>query len=385
VTNRLWLVPVFGALLATLVTWLPMLARPGWVIPPYEARAGIDIWTHQALWFTLFTVVALIVGQRDTFLGLAVYLLGLGILLWGGTMDITHRLIFMIGTLALWAVRHIPASRCQLVVRLVALSGVFQALYVLQQRLGYDVLWAPGRSLPHAQTVGTLGTVDAATAYVAITAPLMPWWLLPLAIPAVGVGHSIGACTALAAGLIVRYHRRWSWTAGLLALAAGWAYWALHFNGMRLPETAVARIAVWRLAITDWWVTYPVVGILANIHPQIPYWWANPVTGNGPWWPRVAYLQHALHVLPTNENFQQAHNEWLQWGYEYGAAGLACLGGWLGAQRRMFRAEYGVGAALVAGAIASGSFFIFQVVGPALLMLVLVGLATRFDTPQEAP
>jgi len=97
----------------------------------------------------------------------------------------------------------------------------------------------------------------------------------------------------------------------------------------------------------------------------------------------MALLQKALNVLPTNESFAQAHNDWLQWGYEYGLLGLSILGGWLWSQRRMFRAEYGVGAALIAGAVAACGFFIFQVVGVALLMVALVGLATRFETPQE--
>ena len=101
------------------------------------------------------------------------------------------------------------------------------------------------------------------------------------------------------------------------------------------------------------------------------------------WSPRIPQLQHLLNVMPNNENFVQAHNEWLQWGYEYGAVGCALLGGWLWTHRRMFAAELGVGAALAAGAVAAGSFFVFQVVGPALLLVTLVGLATRFDTLQE--
>jgi len=391
VSSRLWLIPLVGAVLATLVTWLPMIAYPGWVVPPYAPREGIDLWAQQALWFTLFTVVAMLVGQRDTFLGLAVFMMGAGYFLWGGTLTTPHRLMFMGGALGLWAMRQIPRSHTRFAVNLLAVSGAFQALYIVGQRYHFDPLWGQwvgGMLMPNLRALGTLGTEDAAAANVAITAPLMPWWLLPLPFMAVVVGqpegHSLTAIGALLVGLAVRYYRTW-WLLWIevwsVLLAALWGF--QYVQHWQVPSTALARLAVWALALRDWWATFPIYGFLPNIHPQIFYATANPVTGNGPWWPRVALLQKYANVLPTNESFQQAHNDWLQWGYEYGLLGVGILGGWLWTHRRMVTAEHGVGAALIAGAVAAGGFFIFQVVGLALLMIALVGIATRVETPQE--
>lgn len=392
-TSRLWIPPVVGAVLATLVTWLSMIAYPGWVIPPYELTRSIDIWASQAFWFTVFTVAALFLGSTDTFLGLGLFLLGAGILLWGGVMDITHRLVVLAGALILWAMRHIPLPRRQLVVRILAASGLFQALYVCQQAfLNYDFFYGPvfgGTLIDHVRPTGTLGTVDAAAAYIAITAPLMPWWCLPIPVAAVVIGdswgHSLGAIAALTTGLLVRYHRNWTLTAGLVtAIGAAALYGFARVQQGHIPSTVLARLEVAGLAIRDWWSPYPLIGYLPNVYEKAPYWPANPVTGNGPWWPRIALLQKHLGVSLTQESFREGHNEWLQWGYEYGLAGLACLGGWLVRHRRMFKAEYGVGAALIAGAVNAGSFFIFQIFGTALLMLVLIGIATPFARSQEA-
>lgn len=384
-TPRLWLVPLGGALLAPLLTWLPELARrfPSLGLPPYEGGQGIDLWHMQAFWGVLALLVSLLVGVQDRWLGLAVAMVGGGIFLWGGTVDNTHRMGFIFGALVLWALRRIPVSRRALVLTLLAASGLFQAVYVIQQALGADVLFCPsvigcGGWLPTGPSarpllVGTIGTVDAATAYVAITAPLMPRWGVPIAVLAVLAGHSLGAILALAVGLLLRYHRTWWGTGlGIGALLLGLYWYAAVKQQWHVPSTVSARIAVWKLALWDWWATDRV----------FTYQTANPLFGAGQWSPRIPVLQQKYDVLPTKEFFAQAHNEFLEWAYTYGVVGVTLCGAWLWTHRRMFLAGGGVGAALVALAVASGSFFTFQVVSVALLALVLIGLATP-DSSQE--
>lgn len=377
-TNRLWLIPLGGFLMAPLVTWLPMLALrfPGSAkqageitslgLPLYEPAKGIDIWHQQAFWFVVFALVALLVGQRDRWLGCAVFTLGCGMLLWAGTFDVTHRIVFLGGALALWAMRQMPPEWSPMARAVIAASGVFQTAYVLQQYLGYDLLWGPlvgGQLKPQLQALGTLGTVDAASAYIAVTAPLMPWWALPVAIGVVLKSHSIGAIVALLVGLLVRYHRNWKLTAAIVA-AILWV-WYRYYMPPHVPSTVSGRLAIWKLGVADWWAT-------------------NPLFGPAPWAQRIPMVQMQQNVRPNGEIWLEAHNEYLQWLYETGLVGVSILGLWLWEHRTMFR-DAAVGASLCALAVVSGSFFTFHVVSVALLGLILVAMATShpLDTPQE--
>jgi hypothetical protein len=378
------MIPVGGAVLAPLVTWFTILAyRAPWLgLPPYSDSAqGIDIWHMQTFWFIAFGIVAALVGERDAWLGCAVFTVGATTFLWGGTIDITHRIVFLGGALLLWAMRHIPAEKKPLAVSLIAAAGVFQTSYLLLQFLGYDVFWG-GRGLvggtgaAHHQLglYGTLGTVDSATAYVAIVAPLIPWWALPFSIALVLQGHSIGAIAALCAGLLVRYHKNWYLTGVLVgAILAGFAYYYVHIQQWNIPSTVSARIAVWRLALWDLWAGDKLLAWQST----------HLITGNGEWLPRVGLLQKKYNVLPTREVFAQAHNEYIQWLYNYGLLGASLLAGWLWHHRTMFRDPM-VGACLVALAVASATFFTFQVVSVALLGLVLIGLATPHASQEMA-
>ena len=369
--RRLGLIPIGGALLAPLVTWFPMVAyRYGLGLPRYDAARGIDIWHLQIFWLAIFCLVAVVVGQRDIWLGAAVIVMGLGIALYGGTFDITHRIIFLAGTLALWAMRHIPLEWHPAVRSCLAASGIFQAVYMLQQWMGYDVLWGPlvgGQLKDVIQPLGTLGTVDAASAYVAVTAPLMPVWALPIAIGVVCKGHSIGAIIALVVGLLIRYHISWKITGAVAALVvAAYVKWFMFTpDWAHVPTSVKVRLAVWWFAIKD---------LFANglIHGR--YSWAN----------HIPQLQMQTGYRPyTNEVWMEAHNEYLQWFYEYGLVGLAVLVLWVRQHRAMFR-DAAVGASLCALAIVSGSFFTFHVVSVALLGLALVALATPLDSTMEA-
>lgn len=370
--SRLWLIPVAGALLAPLVTWLPMVAlRYGLGLPRYEPAQGIDIWHMQAFWFAVFGVVAVLVGRTDRWLGVAVMILGGGVFLWAGTFDITHRIVFLGGVVALWAMRQIQPEWHPMVRALLAASGIFQAVYMIQQYFGYDVLWGPlvgGTLKDVVQPLGTMGTVDAASAYVAVTAPLMPYWAVPIAVAVVLKGHSIGAIMALAVGLLVRYHRNWKLTAAIVAVLSGiYLRWFIPGGllSAHIPTSVTVKLTMWWYGLKDWWQTAALIG-------------------PGTWHERIPMLQIQQNYRPiTGEVWREAHNEYLQWLYEYGLLGFSVLCLWLWDHRAMFKVP-AVGASLLALAVVTGSFFTFHVVSVALLGLVLVGLATSPTLPEEA-
>lgn len=361
--KRAWLIPVAGALLAPLVTWLPMLAlhSPGLGLPQYEPAKGIDIWGLQVFWLVAFALAAVWIGQRDRWLGVALGLIGVTIFLWGGQLDITHSVVVLIAALALLAMREAPQEWHPMIRALLAASGVFQVAYVLQQWAGYDLLWGPqlwGSAVqlkPVIQPLGTLGTVDAAAAYIAITAPLMPLWALPFAASAVLKGKSLGALAALAIGLLVRYRARWFvWVGTGLGAAAllGWRYW----DG--LPTTVLARLWIWKFALADWLRTDPILGV-----------------GLGGWPNRIPFQQVQAQYLPSGEVFLEAHNEYLQWVYETGVIGGLVAAAWGWTHRRMI-AHPVWGGAIAAAAVSASTFFPLHVTALGLLVVVLIGLAT---------
>src|SRR2546427_60250 len=101
-----------GAVLAPVVTAFGVLAlhAPWLHLPPYDLGTATDIWHGQAFYLVAFTVAAMVVGQRDRWLGLTIFMLGCGMFFWGGTMDPTHRGAFLLGALVLHAARQIPVK-----------------------------------------------------------------------------------------------------------------------------------------------------------------------------------------------------------------------------------------------------------------------------------
>src|SRR3972149_4310734 len=206
---RAWWVPVAGALLAPLVTWLPMLAHqyPGLGLPIYAPPIGIDLWQSQVFWAVAFGGVGAALWVRDRWLGVLLWLLAGNLLIRGSLFDGSHFAVVLFGVLALVALRQTPRvwhGRLRLIL---AISGMAQVAYMLQQGWIYYVrLGGPpvgGAPAGHAQPLGTRGTVDAASAYVAITAPLMPLWALPFAGWAIWEGRSLTARAAFGVGLQV--------------------------------------------------------------------------------------------------------------------------------------------------------------------------------------
>ena len=368
-----WAAALGGAALVPLVTWLPMAAArwPALGLPPYQPAQGIDLWSLQTFWFAAIGAVALLVGATDRWLGVMLAVVGLTVFLRGATMDPTHSVCFVFGALLLAAVRRIPAEWGPPLARVLLIGlGAFQIVYLMQQHMGYDILWGPlvgGTLVNPLQPIGTLGGVDAASAYVAILAPLMPLAFLPFAALVVWTGHSLGAIGALVVGLSVRALLTWGVSLKRAALIALAALAILGPAGVYLhKQTHVGRVAVWHFAVTRWVTSDPILGY-----------------GLGGWNQRVPAQQVKANFMPAKEVWREAHNEPLQWLVETGMVGLLLLGLWLYDHRRMFL-DPTWGPSLAALASSMLTFHPMHIVASALVGITLIGLATRTEAPCAA-
>lgn len=363
--HRAWWIPLGGALLAPLVTWLPMLALkyPGIGLPAYPPAQGVDLWGMHVMWLVLLGAVAGLVGLRDRWLGLAVLLVGAVVFYRGARLDPTSSVMFAAGALLLVLVRFTPKVYHGRIAGGLAAIGIFEIVYVAHQMLGYDFLWANMWGLPTSvivQPIGTLGTVDGVGAYIAMTAPLMPLWAIPAAVYVVWSGHSLSALLALAVGLLVPWviHRRARWPVVAFAGLGGVAFLSMaYLKGLATPAVA-GRFAIWKFGAAHAAASDPVLG------------W-----GLGGWAQHVPPMQIAEKFIPTGELWHQAHNEYLQWGTEMGVIGLLLLGLWLWDHRAMFLHPTW-GPSVSALAVNSIGFFPLHVVPLALLGLIVIGLAT---------
>jgi O-antigen ligase len=334
---------------------------PALGLPVYPPAQGVDLWSLQAFWLVALGTLAVLVGASDRWLGLAVAIAGLTIFYRGAALDPTHSVNLALGALLLVGLRQAPDAWHQRIRWLLVGIASFEALYAIQQRLGYDLLWGPvfgGTLIASPQMLGTLGTVNAAAGYLAIVAPLMP---LPLIVPValvIWLSHSLGAIGALAVGLVVRYRAHWSaWVAAALGVAG--AAWLFNLR----QTTRVARLQIWQFALEHWVRTDPVLGY-----------------GLGGWGQQVPALQQRLAFAPTPELWAEAHNEPLQWLVETGLVGLLLLICWLWTHRGMF-ADPIWGGSVAALAADSLTWFPFHIVSMALLGLIVVALASRPKEP----
>jgi len=365
--RHVWWVAVAAVITAPLVTWFPMLAGrfPALGLPLYPPGLGVDLWQLQTFLLAGLCMLGVIVGRSDRWLGVACAVAGLTVFYRGAALDPTHAVIFGLGALMLVGVRLLPASRHQRVRVVLVGIAAFEAVYLIQQRLGYDLLWGPvfgGILQAEPQMYGTLGSVNATAGYLAVVAPLMPLWLALPVVVLVWMSHSLGAVAALVVGLAVKgmmtARARLAVLALLLAVALGGAWVVLH------KETHFARVTIWQFALEDWRRTDPVLGY-----------------GLGGWGQRVPEMQRRANFSPTGELWQEAHNEPLQWVVEAGLVGALLLALWLRAHRHMFTDPVW-GPSVVALAVQSLTWHPFHIVSSALLGLIVIGLASR---PKETP
>lgn len=358
-----WSGVLAGAIVAPLVTWFPMLAHqyPALGLPAYQPAAGIDLWQMGTLWLTaLLAIAGGVWGSGDRYLALAVAFAGLSAWYRGLQLDPTHTVVFGVGALLLVGVRAMPIEAERKVhVALVALAGV-QIVYVGHQLFGYDVLWGPlfgGTLVGQVQPLGTLGGVNAAAGYIAVLAPLLPLWMLPVAALVIVLGHSLGALVALVVGLLVKWRARWPVWIVVAMIAC-----ALLGTVRLTKDTQANRLHVWTFAAQQWYQQGPLALVTGY--------------GIGGWRQRVPWQQDRAGFKPFNELWMEAHNEYLQFVIELGVIGAALLGAWLWQHRRMF-AHPQWGASVVALAVLSLAWHPFHIVSAALVGLLVVGLASR--------
>lgn len=403
--QRAWVIPLAGVALAPFVTMLPMIAHrfPKIGLPEYPPALGVDLWGSSLFLLIVLGTVAVIVGLQDRWLGVAVAVIGLT-LVWRGAprvyannpnvlvgQDPTHGFLFALAALLLCAVRGTPSQWHRRILWLLVGLGGFETAYILQQKyFVYDVFagpWFGGTLSPVIQSIGTLGTVDGAGAYVAITATLMPLWLLPFATMAVLSGKSFGALLALVVGLGWRFrHVRFAWAIPFVA-AVALLYGVEMKNSsdpigrlkMAATHPTVAfskdehgilsrwdsshyrhRLTIWEFGLKTYWQRSPVIGLgLGGWQQQVP----------------IAQMQQNFNPANAGELWRESHSEPIQWVCEAGVVGALLLALWLWDHRRMWL-DARWGAPIAAVAADSLTFFPLHIVPLALLALICVGLAT---------
>lgn len=328
---------------------------------------ALPFWTDNTLFAVtasplyVFTVGALVmfsawIWLQDRWLGALTAWVGIA-LLWTPTVhafEVTEMLVLS-ACLLMMAEDMSPSLQANLVLALVV-AGLFEVIYGVQQWIGYDVLWHGTQQIvPIKAIFGTLGNSNYYGVYLAMIAPLAPWWAVPFFVVGIILSHSLLAMGAVSLALLwrVRANRRFVIGGAVLAFASLVLIAALKGA---VPLSGMAhRLAVWKLALdhlTEWqWL----VGL-----------------GPGSWAETVPFLQRAAQIYP-NEVFIQGHNEWIQLVYENGLVAMLCLSGWLWAHKRAWTGLYGP--ALVSVMVCSFGMFGVRLAITGCVALAILSLA----------
>jgi len=348
--------------LVGLLMALPLIAA----VPLASPVARIAVTASPTYLYTVGILVLFAgwIGQRDGWLGLLVGWLGLS-LLWTPTVGAfeTAETITM-SAFALLMMQALPRERHGLVVSVLVATGLFQVADGLQQFIGYDVLWH-GLSpiVPIKAIFGTTGNSNYYGVYLAMIAPLAPWWAVPFFLVGILLSHSLLGVVAVSAGLLWRV-RDQRWLCGGMLVAGLLAFVLVTlWKGPDAYSGLAHRLTVWRLALSH----LTDVGWLIGAGP-------------GSWATQVPALQQQAQIYP-NEVFLQGHNEWLQLLYENGLLAVTCLLGWLWAHRQAWTGPYG--GACLSILICSLGMFGFRLAMTGCVALVILGLATSKATNPE--
>ena len=270
--------PQLAAALLLALTWSPFVSRQ-------TDPAGIFSVTPWLLWMPVACL--LIAGLVGGWTGLAVIYVAICGLVAGTETAGWTAVYFAVGVLALEMVRLAPRD----VIRWGLLASATLEIGVSLWPSG----WTSG-SFAHPQFQGAM---------IAAVLPLAPWWALPV----LGMGllwsHSYLAGIAALAGMLVAHTRHWP----LFLAVAATAVLVYAFLGFKSLDSTRSRAFTWQAGIFD----------------MTPRSW---IFGHGPggWAIRMWNLWCPC---PPGEVFWAAHNEYLQWVYETGAAGLALLVLWM--------------------------------------------------------
>lgn len=338
--------PVLWLALGAAVALFAPLALAVWGL--YAPSAAFDGWPGHVLWLTLLGALGLGIARRDRWLGVAVMMLGVHVTLRHG--DLTACILVALAALGLILLLRATVHQRRHATMVLSVAAVMQALYVIQQWFGYDVVMAGLTRITEPRIVGTLGNPDKVGAALAILGPLLPWWGLPIIGAAILATHSLGALLGFSLALIIRY--RHSWGAPLVAMLGG--AFVTVLAATKGLATAAGRWEIWLVGLRDWWSTAPILG-----------------HGLGAWAQRVPALQISTPSLTTAHGlWTTAHSEPIQWLYETGLLGGVILAAWLWERRRIFLVP-----SVAALAVVSLTFHPFHTPALALVGVVILGLA----------
>jgi hypothetical protein len=344
-----------GFVLVGLLVALPLIAA----VPLGSTVARVAVTASPLYLYTvgLLVLFAAYIGRSDRWLGWFVAWMGVS-LLWTPSIAAFETAETVIMTaLAVVIFRTLPESQHGLVVSVLVATGLFQVVDGVQQWLGYDMLWHGLKPItPIPAIFGTTGNPNYYGVFLAMIAPLAPWWAVPFFLLGIVLAHSILGMVAVAVGLVWRVRDNPVLVMGMgIAAVVGVSTVAL-LKGSAPLSGAYHRLSVWQLALDN-------------------LTWRGWLVGAGPgtWAQHVPGLQQMKQLYP-NEVFLQGHNEWLQLLYENGLIAVGLLGGWLWSQRAWFTSPYG--GAMLAVLVTSLGMFGFRLAMTGCVGIVIIGLAT---------
>lgn len=336
----------WGLLVSGLVVAIPLWRVGPFVLPRFPVAMFLPpSWVLQA---GGLLAVCVWVWSRDRW----VALLGAYLLLRAIVQPVDPALpmsLLIIAGMALYAIAQGLSTPWTRRVRFGAMGvGGLQVLVVAAHAWGF-------RSVAHGEWAGgTLGNPNYVGAFLAIAASWCPPWLLPFWAVGVMLTKSALAALAFVVVLVLRYgsgkRLLWSVPACLAVFAGTW--WLRGPNML----SWVMRAALVRFGLSVW-----------ILHCS---WWVKMFgLGVGSWWRATA-------KIPGESVFGEAHNEFLQLGFEGGLMALALLGACLWAHRSDFSVPQHA-ALLGAVVVESLGMFPFRVTSVAVVALTGLGFCTR--------
>lgn len=194
-------------------------------------------------------------------------------------------------------------------VALALAMGVLQSLMALNQRFH----WVGYFAIP-GQVFGTLGHRTGLGIYLGMLIPLAfatdyGWWLTIAYLPGLILARSSVGYAAAASGLTVCQPH--VWPVALVALAGGALHRFVKWNGGKVKQRLLfdswrARGHVWLIAL---WKTQ-----------RWPFWLVGHGADSFHTDGRTWIYNHKLH-----EEYKEAHNDYVEFLYEYGLLGVVAL------------------------------------------------------------
>lgn len=230
-----------------------------------------------------------------------------------------------------WLGQHAPTGALQATLVMFLVVGIFQVAVAWIQRGGIRLFPFPGYPVH-----GTIGHRTGFGIYLALLIPLgfftdYGWWLTLIYVSGIVLAQSSVAASAAWVGLVV-VHPGLAWTILLVPLIA-----AGRLVERQAPGTDLRgqwHLGPWCLKPIAWsppgrprddpWALR--WGIWTSTWARC-WSWPHWLIGHGP----TAFRQDATHWTQTDqlrEAYHEAHNDYLELWYDYGAVGFLCFA-WL--------------------------------------------------------